>query len=445
MHIKFPIKKHSHLDFHVEVVDLDIPLIIGLDILRSRKLLVDYVENTLIYCNEKIKRPITYKLGHVFVEWDQSEILFTREELSRLHLHFMHPSASKLFALISRSDPSKANPSVKQLIDEIPAACNTCRSFKSSPLRFKATIPDDKVLFNHTISVDLVWLHEKPVLHIIDEQTGFRNACFLKSKSASDIWNAFVGCWVSTYICFPCKIRSDQEYSITSNDFRQIATSHGVSLEFSGISSHNSMGKIESSHGPLRRIFRILTENYPRLSDNMRLRLTVKSLKDTAGPKGLVPSLLVFGVIPSLGNTDAEIPGQEERFQAMKEARKEAATIYAGKRIRLALHSNIPPSAKYILKQGQQALAYSEKQKRWIPNLRIVRVSSKLVWVNDGKRIFKLNRTQVIPQPDSIEDNNNLSKLLKRLLPLGSHPHPHILITEILPPGDPRSESKEFD
>lgn len=107
--IKFRIDQHNHLDLMIDVVHVDIPLIIGLDILRSRKLLVNYVHNTLIYCNEKVNRPITFKYGHVFVEWDQSEILFTSEELTRFHLHFMHPFTSRLLQLIPRSDPTKAN------------------------------------------------------------------------------------------------------------------------------------------------------------------------------------------------------------------------------------------------------------------------------------------------------------------------------------------------
>lgn len=59
--------------------------------------------------------------------------------------------------------------------------------------------------------------------------------------------------------------------------------------------------------------------------------MTVKALNDTAGTKGQVPSLLVFVVISSLGNTDADLPTQKERFRAMHEARDEAATITAEK------------------------------------------------------------------------------------------------------------------
>lgn len=112
----------------------------------------------------------------MLVEWDHNGIFFTGEELTRIHLHFMNHEAQRLFALIARSDPSKASPFVKKLIEPISNAFPTCQTFKSAPLKFKSTIPSDYLIFNHTISIELIWLDENPAIHIIDEQTGFRNA-----------------------------------------------------------------------------------------------------------------------------------------------------------------------------------------------------------------------------------------------------------------------------
>lgn len=81
----------------------------------------------------------------------------------------------------------------------------------------------------------------------------------------------------------------------------------------------------------------------------------------------------------------------------MQDARKKVAAINAEKRICLALEINLPPTATYQLKEGQQALANSEKQKRWTPDLGVVLVLPEQVWVNDGKQLYKLSRAQVIP------------------------------------------------
>lgn len=442
--IRIPITASLHLDLAVDVVDLDIPLILGLDILRGKGLLVDYINNELKFCNHDLSLPITSKYGHVFLEWDYHTIHFTKTELIRLHTHFMHPSASKLYDLIARANPEKASPSIKRLINEITDACTQCKTYASAPLRFKASIPSDRITFNQVVSVDLLWLYDRAVLHVIDEHTGFRNAAFLKSKSSKDIWNAFMGCWVTTYVGFPQKLRSDQESATTSNEFRACASLHGIEIEFSGVSSHNSMGKIESAHGPLRRIYRMLTDKYPDLSDALRLRFSVKALNDTSGPKGLVPSLLVFGTIPSIGSSNANLPDQEQRFKAMRAAREEAATIFAEQRIRIALKSNAPPSSKYMLKPGQEVKVFSEKQKKWVEGIRLVQLSSKQAWVNYRNRIFKVSRAQVIPHKRS-DDQSGIAELLRMLSPLNSQSHPNILLTEILQPNDNRAESPGFE
>lgn len=210
------------------------------------------------------------------------------------------------------------------------------------------------------------------------------------------------------------------------------------------------MGKVESAHGPLSRIYCTLSDRYPNLSDNLRLRFAVKALNDTAGTNGLVPSLLVLSTILLYrcswsGNSASVFPseGSTQRFNAMTAARKEAATIIAEKRIRLALKSNVPPSARYTLRQEQLAMVYSEKKRRWIQDIRIVQLSSKQAWINYKNRIIKVGQTQVIPQPSGGE-NNGIANLLQNLYPLNSKSHPNILLTEILQPNDPRSESPEF-
>lgn len=220
-----------------------------------------------------------------------------------------------------------------------------------------------------------------------------------------------MGCWVSTYVGFPASFKSDQESAVVSDAFRKIATAHGIKIAFSGVASHNSMGQIEGAHAPLRRVFRMFHKEHPSLSDNLKLRLSVKALNDTAGPEGLVPSLLVFGVIPSLGNTEANLVDQERRFRAMHLAPAEAAKITAEERIRIALRSNVPPSAKYDLQSGQSVMAYSEKKREWISDLKVVKALGKHVWVNTGKRIYMLNKSHVVPKPAD-DDRSAVTTLL---------------------------------
>lgn len=138
-----------------------------------------------------------------------------------------------------------------------------------------------------------------------------------------------------------------------------------------------------------------------------------------------------------MGNKDAHLRDQIERLKAMKREREEAVIIAAENRISRALKSNTPPAANYTLKTGQTLMVYSKKQCKWVKNLTVVRVGSKMSWVNDEKRFVKINCTHVIPQPRD-QDKSNISDLLRLLSPLDSHLPPSVLITEVLSPNDPR-------
>lgn len=59
------------------------------------------------------------------------------------------------------------------------------------PYLFSVTIPD-KIVLNHEVYMDLVWLEKRPVppfLHIVDRGTHFSVAEFLEGESAIDQWN----------------------------------------------------------------------------------------------------------------------------------------------------------------------------------------------------------------------------------------------------------------
>lgn len=108
----------------------------------------------------------------------------------------------------------------------------------------------------------------------------------------------------------------------------------------------------------------MLSDEHPSLSSAIRLRYALKAPNDTVGEKGLVHSMLIFGVMPFLGNSNANVNDQGVSFEALKQEREEAATIIDDRRISRPLKSNVPPSATYKLKTGQAVNVYSEKTRQ---------------------------------------------------------------------------------
>lgn len=72
--------------------------------------------------------------------------------------------------------------------------------------------------------------------------------------------------------------------------------------------------------------------------------------------------------------------------------------------ITTALKSDNQPSAKFLIKPGDEVLEYSERERKWIPNLRFVDDEGKNVWIITGQRIVKLNITRIPPQITEEDD-----------------------------------------
>ena len=98
--IGIPISGGRFVPHIIDVGHADIPLLIGLDFMKKEKLKLDVVDDLLEHKHEGWSILMTYKFGHIFIEWPAQMILFTRKELEKLHLSFFHPSVQKLYELI---------------------------------------------------------------------------------------------------------------------------------------------------------------------------------------------------------------------------------------------------------------------------------------------------------------------------------------------------------
>lgn len=117
--------------------------------------------------------PLTHKHWYVLVQWNQEDILCIKSELRRFYLHFMHPATNELLNLLRRARPKYTNDKLRETIQQISDACENCRDYKPPPIRFRESVPPEKIVFNHEIAMDLMWLEKVPVLHVVDTHTNF--------------------------------------------------------------------------------------------------------------------------------------------------------------------------------------------------------------------------------------------------------------------------------
>ena len=256
--IRFPIDSLGNfVEYVTDVVDVDVPILFGLDKMKELRWYVNEVSDELCCFDQpELKIKLQFQKGHLYYNWPSALILFTKRELEKIHRRFAHPSASKLYDLIRRAAPSELDAKTRIFLDEIVAHCNSCQRMAPKPFVFQVTMPDN-IVFNHEVCMDLCWLEsrpQKPVLHVVDRGTHFSAARFVASESAESIWNTFLECWVSIYVGFPNVISHDHGSLFASEFFQGTCAKFGIITKQSPTESHNSLGPGERYHAPLRKI-----------------------------------------------------------------------------------------------------------------------------------------------------------------------------------------------
>ncbi|KAI0995592.1 hypothetical protein K3495_g12589 [Podosphaera aphanis] len=250
------------------------------------------------------------RFGHPFLLWDTSLHMLIQDsfahnpcylkttELKRLHRRFGHPSVDRLYRILNRAGYDDNN-NHREILRRITQFCHHCQKYGGSLGRFKFTLKDD-VRFNYCIVVDIMYIDGSPLLHVIDESTKFQAGRWLQNLTAKHTWDMLCTCWIDTYIGPPDIISHDAGKNFTSREFQEYALSIGTKTKRIPVEAHHSIDLVERYHGPLRRIYKIIIAEIPGINKNLALQMTFKALNDTAGPDGLVPTLLVFGAYPRM-------------------------------------------------------------------------------------------------------------------------------------------------
>ncbi|KAI0991742.1 hypothetical protein K3495_g16445, partial [Podosphaera aphanis] len=268
----------------------------------------------------KIVASLIRKYGHIWMTLGHIQSLFiysddeppicyfTEQQLRTIHRRFGHPSATRLWKILKRAGH---NPDF-QLIERLTKFCRDCQLHSNKPLRYKFSLHKDNE-FNHTVYVDILWLEDGPVLHIVDEATSFSAAEWLKGterESAEEVWNAILRCWINVYTGPPEHLVHDAGKNFSSAAFRKNCSENKIEITEVPVEAHNSVGKVERAHKPLRRAYSIFKEQFSGqgVDRDTLLSMAVKACNDTAGPDGLIPTLCVFGTYPRLTWDDAPAP-----------------------------------------------------------------------------------------------------------------------------------------
>lgn len=348
------------VQFHI--VETDTPFLMSLANMNRLQIYFDNLRNVVVAKNGTNitgEVPVVRRFGHPFLLWNASlhsylyesltidkldqPCYLTDVELRRLHRRFGHPSIEKLHNLLYRTGHE-----VERLtIEQLSRFCHYCQKYDKSPGRFRFTLRDD-VDFNYNIIVDIMYISDSPLLHIVDKATQFQTGRWLRDISAKHTWDALRACWIDTYLGPPDVVTHDAGKNFISKEFKEYASTMGVRTKGIPVEAHNSIGMVERYHGPIRRAYQIIAVELPDIDRDMALQMAFKAISDTAGPDGLVPTLLVFGAYPRMVESDAPSRTITQRAIAIKKAMAEVQKLRAERQIADALNMRNGPNTDAI-------------------------------------------------------------------------------------------------
>lgn len=454
----------------LDVISAEIPALLGLDILDCHSMYIDTVQNLLVKCtvlksdNSKShilkdwNVPVHRHNGHVYADMSTPVItFFNRQQLVKLHRQFCHPSADKLYRLLKRGRPNDTTPETLKILEDISKRCDPCQRIQPAPTRFRVTLGAEDVKFNEEILMDIMYIDNRPILHIVDASTHFSAARFLPNVSVKTIWSVLVDCWFCIYTGLPNRILVDQGTSF-GESFVQLARASDVQVNKTGIEAHSSLSICERYHQPLRNTFRKIKLENPNASPELILSLSVHAMNNTLGPEGLVPVALVFGEYPStrvLGEPPAQRLSLESRAKLAEAARNEMQYQMAKLRINRALRHQSPAAAHIAFEPGQNVLVWREniianRIGEWKGPYAVSTIDRqrKLIYVRDchigPARPFGIAQVKPYHTPE-----DNVNTMFTQLHDsLQSYRTPdimqHVYMTETLSPDDDRCNSPQM-
>ncbi|CCU76925.1 integrase and RNaseH domain-containing protein [Blumeria hordei DH14] len=368
---------------------------------------LDNLENVLIQ-GEKVV-PIIRKFVHPWMLLNHPEQSIawshlTEVELRQLHRRFGHPSSWQLFRLLQRA----GNDVELAAIEMLTKYCHLCQMNGKSPGRFKFSLKKDYD-FNFKIVVDVMWIINNPVLHVIDTATSFQAARFPKNMSAKTAWDTLRICWIDVYLGPPDYIMHDAGTNFASDEFRKSAKSMAINVKEVPIEAHNSIGKVERYHAPLYRAFEVILEELQDKTNlDLILQMAIKAINDTAGPDGIVPTLLVFGAYSRMTKDSPPSPSITKRAEAIRKATLEVRRLYAQRQVKDALSMKNGPNTNSLLNLPLQSdvRVWREKEK-WTGPSKLISMNGEncTIQMPHGPATFR----STVVKPYYTEDHNDVS------------------------------------
>lgn len=105
INIRMPLMESHVTDIDADVVDVNVPFLLGLNNLTKLKILLDVGKDRISSANLNWEMPVIRKHGHLYIAWPKC-VMFTVRELKKVHRHLFHSQPDRIYQLLRRANPN---------------------------------------------------------------------------------------------------------------------------------------------------------------------------------------------------------------------------------------------------------------------------------------------------------------------------------------------------
>lgn len=233
--------KGFSLSFEVDLVNIDVPLLIGLPSLRAAKDIIDCDSGSVYFAKyDKYMHgacvsdrlllsvmPSSNVAQHI-------DVALTELEAKRLHHHFKHVSVEGIARALKNSG-RKVTADDRKILSNIVSNCLQCKLSSSLPWRPVVAYPYPTT-FNNRIAMDVFTINGMTVLHIICLGTHYSRLIplsifnALDKESSKNVFEIFYCFWINQLgLCDIAVV--DQGKNFVSQEFYYNCEAYGIVLK----------------------------------------------------------------------------------------------------------------------------------------------------------------------------------------------------------------------
>ena len=414
-----------------EVVDADIPLLIGTNALEKAAAVLHFGNRTATFENLGGNEVEMFKLetGHYCIdllsdnmdthinnEEIRDEVVLaamteiddlSEKELKKLHHIWGHTPAEKLLNFLEKA--GRLSKETKQVVTKIAENCEGCKKNAKTKPRPKASMPRaDK--FNQIVTMDIKeWdrnaVKSRYIVYAIDIHSRFTAAQFIPNKLPETVVEFLFQKWIGVGYGVPKLLHSDIGGEFSNGLMDDVASNLGIKLTTTASYSPHQNGVNERNHATVDLMVRKMLESDSNLQPERALFWALNAKNSLENCYGFSPYQLVFAANPNLPSVTRLGPPSYEgvsksqafvdNINALHSARQEFIKAESSKALKMALKGRIYPRGDDV--QKDDWIYYQKAKGRggskiWRGPAKVVAENGKKLFIDQGARLSTVNK-----------------------------------------------------